>query len=183
MTQAAISIERKISMSIKALAMALALAPGGVSAAHATETILFTITGGDPKATFVLPESPYPGSYDLFYSFDVGSVPAVVAGVSTTLINLSFYSNYPSGLGSNAGLSDTVYYNLFGPQLYGGFEFHPTFVPSVYTGFYNEYTGNYDTVTLTVTNVPEASTWVMMLAGFAGLGFLGYRRNEAANAP
>jgi hypothetical protein len=92
------------------------------------------------------------------------------------LINLSFYSSYPSGLGSNAGLSDAVYYNLFGPQLYGGFEFHPTFVPGIYTGFYNEYTGNYDTVTLTVTNVPEPSTWAMMLAGFAALGFVGYRR-------
>ncbi len=32
---------------------------------------------------------------------------------------------------------------------------------------------------LTYTSgVPEASTWVMMLAGFAGLGFVGYRRNK-----
>jgi hypothetical protein len=31
-------------------------------------------------------------------------------------------------------------------------------------------------------SVPEASTWVMMLAGFAGLGFLGYRRGKAAPA-
>jgi hypothetical protein len=31
-----------------------------------------------------------------------------------------------------------------------------------------------------VSGVPETSTWVMMLAGFAGLGFLGYRRNKAA---
>jgi hypothetical protein len=30
--------------------------------------------------------------------------------------------------------------------------------------------------------VPEASTWVMMLAGFAGLGFVGYRRSKAALA-
>lgn len=29
--------------------------------------------------------------------------------------------------------------------------------------------------------IPETSTWVMMLAGFAGLGFLGYRRNKAAS--
>jgi hypothetical protein len=28
--------------------------------------------------------------------------------------------------------------------------------------------------------VPETSTWLMMLAGFAGLGFLGARRNKAA---
>ena len=31
-----------------------------------------------------------------------------------------------------------------------------------------------------LTGVPETSTWIMMLAGFAGLGFLGYRRNKAA---
>ena len=29
------------------------------------------------------------------------------------------------------------------------------------------------------TSVPEPSTWVMMLAGFAGLGFVGYRRQKA----
>jgi hypothetical protein len=29
------------------------------------------------------------------------------------------------------------------------------------------------------TAAPEASTWAMMLAGFAGVGFLGYRRSKA----
>ena len=29
----------------------------------------------------------------------------------------------------------------------------------------------------TVSTVPEPSTWAMMLLGFAGLGFAGYRRN------
>ena len=32
-----------------------------------------------------------------------------------------------------------------------------------------------------LSSVPETSTWVMMLAGFAGLGFLGYRRNKPAS--
>jgi PEP-CTERM motif len=31
------------------------------------------------------------------------------------------------------------------------------------------------TLSVTVTQVPEPSTWAMMLAGFAGLGFLAYR--------
>ncbi len=35
---------------------------------------------------------------------------------------------------------------------------------------------------VSVTAVPEASTWAMMLAGFAGLGFVGYRRQKAAIA-
>ena len=31
---------------------------------------------------------------------------------------------------------------------------------------------------ITVSGAPEASTWVMMLAGFVGLGLLGYRGNS-----
>jgi hypothetical protein len=31
---------------------------------------------------------------------------------------------------------------------------------------------------LTVTAVPEASTWAMMILGFLGLGFLGYRKSS-----
>jgi hypothetical protein len=30
--------------------------------------------------------------------------------------------------------------------------------------------------------VPEASTWAMMVAGFVGLGFLGYRKTRSDNA-
>jgi hypothetical protein len=30
-----------------------------------------------------------------------------------------------------------------------------------------------------VSGVPEASTWAMMLAGFAGLAFLGHRARRA----
>jgi hypothetical protein len=33
---------------------------------------------------------------------------------------------------------------------------------------------------ITVTSVPETSTWIMMLAGFAGLGFAGLRRKDAS---
>jgi hypothetical protein len=35
---------------------------------------------------------------------------------------------------------------------------------------------------VSVTTVPEASTWVMMLVGFAGLGFAGYRRKAVTLA-
>ncbi len=33
-----------------------------------------------------------------------------------------------------------------------------------------------------LTAVPEPSTWAMMLAGFAGLGFAGYRRARKTDA-
>jgi hypothetical protein len=35
-------------------------------------------------------------------------------------------------------------------------------------------------VSVTTANVPEPSTWAMMLLGFAGLGFAGYRRTRVA---
>jgi hypothetical protein len=38
--------------------------------------------------------------------------------------------------------------------------------------------GDWDNVRLSVSGVPEASTWAMMLAGFTGLGFAAYRRTK-----
>jgi hypothetical protein len=35
--------------------------------------------------------------------------------------------------------------------------------------------------TSAVSSVPETSTWAMMLSGFAGLGFVGYRRHKMAS--
>jgi len=35
-----------------------------------------------------------------------------------------------------------------------------------------------DSVSLQVTSVPEPSTWAMMILGFAGVGFLAYRRRD-----
>jgi PEP-CTERM motif len=38
------------------------------------------------------------------------------------------------------------------------------------------------TFTATTTTIPEPSTWAMMALGFAGLGFLGYRKTRSGNA-
>jgi hypothetical protein len=40
----------------------------------------------------------------------------------------------------------------------------------------------YSDSTVAITQVPELSTWAMMLIGFAGLGFAGYRRAKAVPA-
>jgi hypothetical protein len=39
---------------------------------------------------------------------------------------------------------------------------------------------NTEFVTATISGVPEPSTWAMMILGFAGVGFLAYRRREQA---
>lgn len=41
-------------------------------------------------------------------------------------------------------------------------------------------TADFNFFNVTVNSVPEPSTWAMLLAGFAGLGFAGYRRARAA---
>ena len=39
-----------------------------------------------------------------------------------------------------------------------------------------------DGARITISGVPEASTWAMMLGGFAGLGLLGYRASRKGAA-
>jgi hypothetical protein len=41
---------------------------------------------------------------------------------------------------------------------------------------------NVDFLTSNVSAVPEPATWLMMILGFAGIGFLGYRRRNKAAA-
>jgi hypothetical protein len=50
---------------------------------------------------------------------------------------------------------------------------------------YGEFTSNpgaFGVGTFTLTAVPEASTWAMMLVGFAGLGFAGYHASQNRRA-
>jgi len=37
-----------------------------------------------------------------------------------------------------------------------------------------------ETITVTVSGVPEPSTWAMMILGFAGVGYMTYRRRKIA---
>ena len=141
--------------------------------ALAANEMVFTITaqsGGDPTTTFELPASPTPTQFTTNFAFEVGDTPALVGGSATTLDGLSFYNAAAGG-----GLIDTTYFDLSGAQYYTGTEASPTFVPGIYTGQSNFYSGGVDTVTIALAPVPEPSTWAMMLAGFASLGLAGFR--------
>ena len=48
------------------------------------------------------------------------------------------------------------------------------FVADVFSG----QTGNTGRWTLALPSVPEPSTWAMLLLGFAGIGFMAYRRKS-----
>jgi PEP-CTERM motif len=123
------------------------------------------------SATFELPQSPTPDSFNLGGSFTFDYEPAVVDGTPTNLLNLAFFNS--AGLG---GFMDSAFYNLTGAQLYSGAEGSPTFLPGVYQ--LTSFSGNMDTLTLSVAGVPEPSTWALMLIGFSGLGWAALRRGR-----
>ena len=45
---------------------------------------------------------------------------------------------------------------------------------------YENYVTRVSGLSMSVSDAPEPSTWAMLLLGFAGLGFAGYRRARVA---
>ncbi len=92
-----------------------------------------------------------------------------LAGKKVASINAyDLYSQFPAGSFEN-NYGDTGYLMSFAVK--GGFD---SVVFST--------TGGASDFEFAVTSVPEASTWAMMLFGFAGLGFAGYRTSRKSNA-
>ncbi len=139
------------------------------TASAGAETLDVTYTDTDVTVTWEQSSNPTPNYYDLGGYTDVpvwnvtGNYNAI--GISTSDV---FY--FSAGEGGGWG-------PIFGPQDYSGSEAAPVFSAGAQTGFYYTPGSN---ATLTYSAVPEVSTWVMLLAGFAGLGFVGYRRNHKA---
>ena len=158
-------------------AVALALTVRRSRSSSDGRGLLFTISGDDPTITFVLPEDPTPAFVSPGSYFQLSSIPAVVGGSPSTLLYIPFYKvtgagdyNIQYGIGS-----DTFLYE--GPQMYTGTEEHPMFSPSGPFMMYNVLVvGGVDH--LTISEVPEPSTWAVMALGFAGLGFARYRTSR-----
>jgi hypothetical protein len=171
-------------MRIQAFAMGLALAWATVGVARADD-VLFTITGGDKTATFALPVNPPPPTFQgqgVFFS--ILSVSARVGGSPRTIANLTFFHE---GIGDGGFTADGLFNFMFAPQFYSGLESAPTFLTTGSYELYNYATRKTDKVTLTelftdppppppTMAIPEPSTWAMLLLGFVGLGYAGYRK-------
>ena len=117
------------------------------------------------------------GTYDVYYgvtgpsSFGSGGTTDASSGSGGPLGLFSFnnYLDVPDGFVSGSSISATA---TLDSTTIAGLGLKP--------GTYN-YTWNDGSNSLTVVigeAVPEPSTWAMILIGFAGLGFAGYRRSR-----
>jgi hypothetical protein len=121
----------------------------------------------------------------------LGTSPAV-AGPFTTIDNLVEYpsSDHLLYISLSDGMSSTSdVLVLFLPtstliRYFGGSMCSTMYSCSLSAQSYLEPGGlpEFQSLTFGTLSVPEPSTWAMMLLGFAGLGYAGYRRSRAGRA-
>lgn len=118
----------------------------------------------------VLPAGPavqyiglYWGSIDNYNTITITD-----AGGNTTAINSSTFPILDPANGDR-GLAGSAYVNIFDSFAITGVTFSSS-----------QKAFEFDNVALAGA-VPEASTWAMMILGFLGLGFLGYRKTRSSN--
>jgi hypothetical protein len=129
-------------------------------------------------ATWSQPSDPTP----VFFETDTLTRVAVSGGTTTSSGPFSTV-NFESDEDENGGIEillTTSSIESIGVQIYTGPEDAPIFSP----GRYSILTEGSEDVSFVVVTaaVPEASTWAMMLIGFAGLGYAAVRRKSAPRA-
>jgi hypothetical protein len=161
--------------SIIALAMGLALA----SPARAT-LLQFDLTGSR-QASFEINTDAIPNSFSSSFIGDqiqYLNVPGTYGGVAETA-TIGFGTFLIAQLNVQAdGLGFTQF---GGPDLFSGDPMHPTF--NIGTFALTSIVSGASSIKISeVASAPESSTWAMMLIGFAGLGYAGYRASSKSAA-
>ena len=171
----------KFATTFVAMMIAGLTSLGAALGPASAEVFDWSLTGPAPGLGGV----PFPGSGTIIASptastgvFDIDTITGVVNGSEIT------------GTSTFQGAENEVFTNGFAFVGLSGISFETTAGQSVniFSFFgqgtpptgnaYGELTsspGGFGVGTFTLTAVPEASTWAMMLIGFAGLGIAGYR--------
>jgi hypothetical protein len=174
------------NLLITAIGVALATTTLLSGVAHATTEVEIAISGaGDPTSVFFIDTNPTPVSFSNGGYFRASPVSQTTDGAANVDSYIFYNSAHGGGLDDyHFGNKDYLLVAHSPIQLYSGSERDPTFVRGVYTGYTNALDGNKDTVTVSAafSAIPELSTWSMMLAGFAAIGFAGYRRKAVSFA-
>ncbi len=138
-------------------------------AAPAQATVLnfdLAVSNGD-DSTWTLPSAPVP----IFYDTTITRIDTSFTGTYSGLPFVTFAAG--GGVTASFGTDE-----FNGSQIFGGTTAAPTFAPGVFdlTGSFGDVVD--DTAVLTVTAVPEAATWAMMLVGLGVIGAVARRRQN-----
>jgi hypothetical protein len=110
-----------------------------------------------------------------FYGIDIGDFGGQLTLTLTDINNVTSTLTVPNTIGNNGSTSGSnLYFGFFDTgDTYTSVSFGNNSGGADVFAFDNFSIGSTAQVT---PSTPEASTWVMMLAGFAGMGFIAYRK-------
>jgi hypothetical protein len=135
------------------------------SSVGTTTQFILTSNGDENLLAGSLASPVFALGFDAFFN-GKGLLTLNVFGAGNTLLGSTTFA---SGNDPATGLADKGYLGFTSSDPIFGFQFVSTDGREVNTGFTNISVGG---------AVPEPSTWAMMLLGFAGVGFMAYRRKQ-----
>ena len=183
-------------MNVRATLAALAVA-GTMSCVTGQANALVLVAGtgwvadsvsapNDPSADSPVTFTVASGQHDIFSLTDAfvpGDVYSVTVGGVTTISTFTSYpGTFPLGLGASPSTYDAAWADNTFSHLQLGFgagDYSLSILGDGAGGFPAGFAFRLDSGTLSVSAVPEPSTWAMMVLGFAGVGFMAYRRKPA----
>jgi hypothetical protein len=203
-------MKRSILLFSAFVAGSVAVGSQAANAALVYDLVTFTASGFLSAYGQAVPTDPVTGSFTIAFDPTMTYVDQTAGITLKTLnisLGSALAFDY-SPTGNTHGAADELVVGglqagadsvFTSPTVYDDFYLHiltyssmPTFQQVGYTTssstaytnyFYNDLAnGGAGSVTVTpiTGSTPEPATWAMMLAGFAGLGFLGYRRTVKA---
>jgi hypothetical protein len=149
---------------------------GAISMRSANASVLQFEVSGAGQFTFLLDSNP--DGFDGVTAFYVTNIPNT-SSYPVFEVLAFFTSDAGGGLLATPFFTedpDIPYFNLFGTQLFTGTASDAMFFP----GVFNLTDGNNEQYLLTITSVPELSTWVMMIVGFVVIGVMTHQSRKVA---
>lgn len=153
------------------------------------EPLLFSFSDGVNSFSFTLDRNPTSITAVDVDQFFISRVPNTSA---TNPFDVYFFTNNAGpdvnfGGGITFALDDTVllgslgYFDFSSLQLFTGTTSDPHFITGIFQLVgYDVGGGSVPFATLSIAAIPEASTWAMMIFGFAGVCFMTHRRRKVA---